>query len=263
MLDSDLAKLFDYSTKDLNRNVKNNKDRFPENYCFQLTEEEYKSLRCNFFTIKNNGRGEHRKYLPYVFTEHGVTMLAGILKSRVAVKMSLKIVDAFVTMKKYISSNLLEQKFINNMVLEHDEKIKLLENNFSNKTFSNEIFYEGQIYDAYSLLLDIFNTSNDSIIIIDNYADKNLFDLLSKTKKKVTIYSKNIDDNLIKKYNKQYDNVTLIHNESYHDRFIIIDNKVLYHCGASFKDLGSKCFAINKINNIEIVRDLLSRINYK
>ena len=157
MLDSDLAFLFEYETKELNRNVKNNIERFPENYCFQLTEEEYKTLRCKFFTLKN-GRGEHRKYLPYVFTEYGITMLAGILKSETAIKTSISIMNAFVTMRKYISNNLLEQRYINNMVFEHDERVSLLEDTFSKfDTFSNEIFFEGQIYDAYSLLLDIFN----------------------------------------------------------------------------------------------------------
>ena len=131
MLDSDLAFLFEYENKELNRNVKNNIERFPENYCFQLTEEEYKTLRCKFFTLKN-GSGEHRKYLPYVFTEYGITMLAGILKSKIAIKMSLKIIDTFVAMRKYISSNLLEQKYVNNMVFEHDERIKLLEDTFLN-----------------------------------------------------------------------------------------------------------------------------------
>ena len=118
MLDSDVAMLFGYETKDLNRNVKNNINRFPENYCFQLTEEEYNSLRCKFFTLKNS-RGKYRKYLPYVFTEYGITMLAGILKSDVAVSASLKIVDTFITMKKYISSNYLEQKYINNQVMKN------------------------------------------------------------------------------------------------------------------------------------------------
>ena len=174
--------------------------------------------------------------------------------------MSLRIVDAFIAMKKYISNNLLEQRFINNMVLDYNERIKLLESNFSNKSFSNEIFYEGQIYDAYSLLLDILDSSKESIIIIDNYANKKLFDLLSKTKKKVIVYSRNIDEELINKYNKQYSNVELKYNNSFHDRYIIIDNKTLYHCGSSFKDLGIKCFSINKIDNIDMIKDLLSKL---
>ena len=199
--------------------------------------------------------------MPYVFTEYGITMLATILKSKVATQVSIAIMDAFVTMRKYISSNLLEQKYVNNMVFEHDNDIKMLKDAYANfKTFSNEIFFEGQIYDAYSLLLDIFTTSNKNIIIIDNYISKELLDILSKTNKKITIYTKNIDNNLINKYNSQYHNVTIKINNSFHDRFIIIDNKILYHCGASFKDLGKKCFAINKINNIDMVNDLINKL---
>ena len=232
MLDSDLAKIYHCKngTKEINQAVKRNINRFPEEFCFQLSEDEYSLLKSQFVTSKNKGRGGVRK-LPYVFTEHGVIMLSSVIKSDVAAKTNVAIMDAFVAMKKYISSNLLEQRFINNMVLEHDNDIKLLKESFSKfDSMSNEIFYEGQIYDAYSLLLEILNSSKESIIIIDNYANKNLFDLLSKTNKEVTVYSKNIDEELINKYMKQYNNVTLIHNDSYHDRFIIIDNKTLYHC---------------------------------
>ena len=159
MLDSDVAKLFKYETKDLNRNVKNNINRFPEYYCFQLTEEEYQSLRCKNFTLNKNGRGQHRKYLPYVFTEYGITMLAGLLKSDVAVNMSIKIVNTFIEMRKLIMSN--GQIFQRLTTLEY----KQLENekNF-NKVFNmlqqeenikQKIFFEGQIYDAYSLIIDL------------------------------------------------------------------------------------------------------------
>ncbi len=259
MLDSDLASIYKCKngTKEINQAVKNNQNKFPEKFCFRISEEEYNSLKSKILTSK--GRGGSRKGHT-VFTEEGCLMLGTVLKSDIAVNTTLLVIEAFVAMKKYISSNLIEQRYINNMVLEHNERIKLLENNFNNKSFSNEIFYEGQIYDAYSLLLDILNSSKESIIIIDNYANKKLFDLLSKTKKKVTVYSKNIDDELVNKYKKQYNNVTLIHNDSYHDRFIIIDNKILYHCGSSFKDLGTKCFCISKIENQELIRDMLSSI---
>ena len=258
MMDSDVAMLFGYQTKDLNRTVKNNLNRFPENYCFRVTEEEYNFLRCNFFTLKkSNGRGEHRKYLPYVFTEHGITMLAGLLKSDVAVEASLRIVNTFIAMKKYISNSLLEQNYINNMVLNHDERIKVLENTFLKfETFSNELFFEGQIYDANSLLLDIFNTSNKSIVIIDNYISKELLDVICKTNKQITVHTKNIDKHLINKYQSQYNNLTIKINKSFHNRFIIIDDTTLYHSGASFKDLGKKCFAISKIDNLEMIKDI-------
>ena len=146
ILDSNVAMLFGYQTKDLNRAVRNNINRFPENYCFQLTEEEYKNLRCNFFTSSSSSNYGGRRYLPYVFTEYGITMLAGLLKSDIAVDASLKIVDAFVAMRKYISNNLLEQNYIKDMVIRHDEEIKILQNTFSKfDTFSNEIFFEGRI----------------------------------------------------------------------------------------------------------------------
>ena len=258
MLDSDLAKLYDVETKRINEAVKNNIEKFPERFCFRITENEFNDLKSKFST--SNERGGSRKGHS-AFTEQGVAMLATILKSKVATQVSIAIMDAFVTMRKYISSNLLEQKYVNNMVFELDERVSLLEDTFSKfDTFSNEIFFEGQIYDAYSLLLDIFNTSNKNIIIIDNYISKSLLDILSKTNKKITIYTKNIDNNLINKYNSQYHNVTIKINNSFHDRFIIIDNKVLYHSGASFKDLGKKCFAINKINNIDMVNDLINKL---
>ena len=263
MLDSDIANLYHVETKRVNEAVKNNLTKFPERYSFKLTDEESKNFLVENFDQKKETRGGRYKN-PRVFTEEGVLMLSTVLKSKEAIKTSIAITDAFVAMKKYISSNLIEQRFINNMVLEHDNDIKLLKESFSKfDSMSNEIFYEGQIYDAYSLLLEILNSSKESIIIIDNYANKNLFDLLSKTNKEVTVYSKNIDEELINKYMKQYNNVTLIHNDSYHDRFIIIDNKTLYHCGSSFKDLGTKCFCISKIENQELIRDMLSIIKSK
>ena len=188
-------------------------------------------------------------------------MLAGLLKSDVAASASIRIVDTFIAMRKYISDNLLEESHYKNMLLDHDERIKVLESAFSKfDTISNELFFEGQIYDAYSLLLDIFSSSLESIIIIDNYISKELLDVLSRTNKMITVYTKNMDNTLIKKYQSQYNNLTIKINNSFHDRFIIIDDKVLYHCGASFKDLGKKCFAINKIDNIEMINDIKNKL---
>lgn len=257
MLDRDLAKLYNVETRIINQSVKRNAQRFPEEFCFQLTNGEFEKWKSQIVMSNSDKIGLRKK--PYVFTEQGIAMLSALLKSETAIKTSISIMNAFVTMRKYISNNLLEQKYINNMVLEHDERIKLLEDTFSKfDTFSNEIFFEGQIYDAYSLLIDIFNTSKESIIIIDNYISKELLDILSKTEGKVTIYTKVIDNNLINKYNSQYHNVKVLINNSFHDRFIIIDNKVLYHCGASFKDLGKKCFAITKIDDKEILCNILN-----
>lgn len=185
MLDSDVAMLFGYETKYLNRQVQRNINRFPENYCFQLSEGEYLNLRCQIGTLKM-GQGQHRKYFPFVFTEYGITMLAGILKSDIAVEMSLKIVNTFIAMKKYINNNLLEQNYINNLVLEDHNRINLLEKSFNKleeEIKINSLFFEGQIYDAYSLLLEILNKSQNEIIIIDNYAGKELLDILKELNK--------------------------------------------------------------------------------
>ena len=263
MLDSDLAMLFGYETKQLNRQVLRNINRFPENYCFQITDTEYISLRCQNGTLKN-GRGEHRKYLPYVFTEYGITMLAGILKSELAIKMSLRIVDIFITMKNYINTSLIEQKYFNELTIKNTEDIKLLQESFdklNTKESNNHIFYEGQIYDAYSLLIDILSKVKKEIIIIDNYAGKKLFDIIKNINVKVKIYTENIDNISKEKYEKQYNNLEIINTNIFHDRFIIIDNKVLYHSGASFKDLGKKCFAITKMEDNNILKELLNKIS--
>lgn len=203
MLGSDLAKLYECTngTKDINKAVNRNKEKFPNDFYFQLNKVEYEEvLRFQNGTLKTN-RGEHRKYLPYVFTEEGVAMLSSVLKTEIASKVSISIMRSFVAMRKYISSNLLISKKYSDMLIDHEGRIKILENSFSKfDTFSNEIFFEGQIYDAYSLLLDIINTSKKSIIIIDNYISKELLDVLSKTNKEITIYSKNMDNTLINKY---------------------------------------------------------------
>ena len=142
-----------------------------------------------------------------------------------------------------------------------DERVSMLEKSFSSfDTFSNELFFEGQIWDAHSLLLDIFNSSKKSIVIIDNYISKELLDVVCKTNKNITIYTKNIDKIMINKYQKQYNNLIIKINNSFHDRFIIIDEIILYHCGASFKDLGNKCFAINIIDNKEILNNLINKL---
>lgn len=260
MLDSDLAKVYHVETKRINEAVKNNPKKFPERYCFILSDTENKNLRSKISTSSSENNYGGRRYNPRVFTEEGCLMLGTILKSDVAINTTILVIEAFVKIKNFISSNLLENNFYKNMLLDHDERIKLLENNFSSKTFSNEIFYEGQIYDAYSLLLDILDSSKKSIIIIDNYANKKLFDIFSKTNKKVVVYSKNVDEELINKYKSQYNNVELKYNNGFHDRYIIIDNKILYHCGSSFKDLGTKCFSINKIDNHDMIKDILKRL---
>lgn len=190
-------------------------------------------------------------------------MLATVLKTQIATQVTIQIMDAFIEMRKYINNNLIEQNYINKLVIKDHERINLLEESFNKleeKTKCNSIFFEGQIYDAYSLLLDILNTSNKEIIIIDNYTGKELLDTLKDINKNIIIVSKNISDELEKKYLSQYQNINFIHNDCFHDRFIIIDKKVLYHCGSSFKDLGKKCFAISKIEDSNILNNLIKEM---
>ena len=261
MLDCDLAKLYNVETKRINEAVKNNPDKFPERFYFRINENEFFSLKSKISTSKGGSRKGHN-----VFTEQGIAMLSTILKSKVAVETSIRIMDAFVKMRKYISANLIEQDNMKNMLIKHDNEIKLLQESFSKleeKEKINHIFYEGQIYDAYSLLIDIFNEAKKEIIIIDNYADKSILDMITNLNVKVIIVTKKFNllkDIDIKKYNKQYHNLKVIYSDKFHDRFIIIDKKVLYHSGASYKDLGNKCFAINKIEDNEYLKNILKKI---
>ena len=187
MLDSDLAMLYGCKngTKSLNLAVKRHINRFPERFMFQLTKEEYSSIysRFQFETLNKNNQkqGLNIKYLPYVFTEQGVAMLSAILKTDVAEEISIKIMDAFIVMKKIINTSLIEQKYFNELTIKNTEDIKLLQESFdmlNTKESNNHIFYEGQIYDASSLLIDILSKAKKEIIVIDNYAGKKLFDII-------------------------------------------------------------------------------------
>ena len=260
MLDSDLATLYGCKngTKEINQAVKNNIEKFPERYCFRITEKEYSSLKSKVLTSRGGSRKGHT-----VFTEQGVYMLATILKGKLATSITIAIMDAFVVMKNIINTSLIEQKYFNELTIKNTEDIKLLQESFNKlniKENNNHIFYEGQIYDAYSLLIDILSKSKKEIIIIDNYAGKKLFDIIRDINVKVKIYTENIDNISKENYEKQYGNIEIITTNTFHDRFIIIDNRVLYHSGASFKDLGKKCFAITKMEDNNILKELLDKL---
>ena len=263
MLDSDLAEQYQCAngTKSINLAVKRNKDRFPSDFYFQLNEEEYNQI-CGFnLKLQNN----KIRSLPYVFTEQGVAMLATVIRTDVAAKVSIDIMRAFVRMRHYIKYNdqilprkylLLEEKVDNNT-----KRIDELFDKFNPKVITkNSIFFQNDIYDAYSVLLEILNLSREEVIIIDNYMGKTLLDELRKINRKIIIISSNINDTLKKKYLKQYNNIKFINNESYHDRFIIIDRKIVFHCGASFKDLGKKCFGIHEIENKVEIEKLINEV---
>ena len=211
MLDSDLAKLYEVETKRINEAVSRNREKFPDRFSFKIDESEYNSLKSQFATSKGGSRKGHT-----VFTEQGVMMLATILKSSIATEVTIRIMDAFVLMNKYISTNLIEQKYINNMVLHHDDKIKMLENSFNSFTEKkkvNEIYFNGQIYDAYSKIKDIFNLAKKELIIVDTYADYTLLDIIKKLNANVIIITKQnslLTNQDIDNYNQQYYNLKVI-----------------------------------------------------
>lgn len=261
MLDSDLAVLYQCKngTKEINQAVKNNLTKFPLRYSFVLTDIEKDDLRSKFLTTNFNSKSRSN---PRVFTEQGVYMLATILKSKVATDVTIKIMDTFVEMRKYVSSNLFD---VSRALTNLDDRVRVLEESFNNDDKTG-IYYEGSIYDAYSAVIDIFKKAKKYLIIIDNYVDKDTLDIISKINNiKVTIitnkdtcYIKSID---IDKYNKEYNNLIAIYNKSFHDRFFIVDKKDVYHSGASINRIGVKTFAINKITDQTINKIFIDNIN--
>jgi phage regulator Rha-like protein len=273
MLDSDLALIYNVETKVFNQAVKRNIDRFPDSFRFQLTKDEFDSLRSQIATLESEDdslrsqsetlesqRGKHRKYLPYVFTEQGVSMLSAVLRSETAIKVSIQIINAFVKMRKFISDNAGIFQRLDKIELKQLESDKMI-----NKVFKaleeksskpkHGVFYKGQIYDAYSFVCDIIRDANNAIILIDNYVDDTVLTLLNKRNKKVTakIYTQNISKQLkldLQKHNSQYPKINIEIFKEAHDRFLIIDNKTLYHFGASLKDLGKKWFAFSEMNSM-------------
>jgi len=263
MLDSDLAELYQVETKQLNKSVNRNIARFPERFRFQLSKEEYETvLRFQNGTLKDSlsedRRGQHRKYLPFVFTEQGVSMLSAVLRSDIAIEVSIKIIDTFVEMKRVISSNeLLFQRFerIEQKLSVHDDNFnqvfKALETR--QETQKQMIFYNGELFDAYQFIADIIRSAKQSIVLVDNYIDDNTLTLFTKNQNvDVLIYTHTISKQLkldLEKYNAQYKPLDIKNFKNSHDRFLIIDNTVVYNIGASLKDLGKKMFAINKMDS--------------
>ncbi|HAQ62666.1 TPA: DNA-binding protein [Candidatus Delongbacteria bacterium] len=295
MLDRDLAELYGVETKVLNQAVKRNKERFPESFCFQILLKEYEILlfssdnkekeslisrsqivtsilaKRNLGAMKKGGR----TYLPYAFTEQGVAMLAGVLKSEIAVSISIKIIETFVAMRKFIQNNAEVFMRLNNLEIRQIEtNFKLIDNEQKfEKVFSlleskdtlpiQGIFYENQVFDAYKFVSDLFRSAKESILIIDNFIDDSVLVHLTKVTKgvKVKILNKSVSDQLaldVKKFNSQYFPIEIIAFTHAHDRFIIIDNKDVYHLGASLKDLGKKWFAFSKIDKSDM--ELLGKL---
>ena len=241
---------------------------------FQLSEEESKNVWFQVETKSKNIETRGGKYnKPFAFTEQGVAMLATILRTEVAKKVSIDIMDAFVAMRHFIGNNLIEQKLINNVVLENQEKISIIEKDvkllqesldkLESKRKYTGIYFNGQIFDAYSSVLNIFSKANKELIIIDSYADNAVLDIVKRLKVKVILITKK--NNLltkqdIDKYNKQYSNLTVIYDNTYHDRYFILDKEIVYHCGTSINRIGYKTFCINLLSDDDIVNPLLNKL---
>ena len=257
MLDSDLASLYGVEIHRLNEQVKRNVGRFPLEFMFQLTRDEFDALRSQNAILKT-GRGQHRKYLPNVFTEQGVAMLSAVLKSETAVKVSIQIMNAFVTMRRFLTANARVFERLDTLELKQlktDHKVEAVLKAIEGKKIQPKqgIFFDGQVFDAYKFVADLIRSAEKSILLIDNYVDDSVLTLFSKRKKgvKLSILTKTVTKQLkldVKKYNAQYPKAEVKAFNKAHDRFLIIDNTTVYHFGASLKDLGKKWFAFSKMD---------------
>ena len=274
MIDSDLAMLYQVETGALNRAVKRNIKRFPDDFRFQLTVEEYENLKCQIgiSSLNENGYGG-RRTLPYVFTEQGISMLASVLHSDIAINVSIGIMRAFVEMRRFIANNALLFERISNVELKQleyqkqtDEKLEqIFEYISEHEEASQKIFFDGQIYDAFSLIVSLIQKAEKEITLIDGYVDVGTLNLLAKKNEgvSVTVYThqrtrlSNID---VANFNAQYPALEVKYTSVFHDRFLILDGKTSYHIGASLKDAGKKTFGITLINDESITKDILQRL---
>ncbi len=266
MLDKDLAEMYQVESKRLNEQVKRNSERFPENFMFQLTDKEWSNLKSQIATSNNQHGG--RRYRPYAFTEQGVAMLSAVLRSTIAVKVSIQIMNAFVQMRKLVGQNTVQQlrfSAIENKLTEHDYKFEQLFRALEqNELPKKGIFFDGQVFDSYKFTSKIIRSAQKSIVVIDNYIDESTFIQLIKKKKgvQVTLLCKNNSPQLkldLKKVNEQYGGFSIKSFNKSHDRFLIIDHKDVYHLGASLKDLGKKWFAFSLLD-IHSVENILKEI---
>lgn len=278
MMDSDLAMLYRVETGNLNKAMKRNEKRFPEEFCFQLTKEEYEDLK---FQIGSSSDGEHggRRKLPYVYTEQGIAMLSAVLRSEIAIQVSIQIMKTFVELRRYLAHGAFLLEKVNDLEIkqiESDRKRadfeqktnKRLEEVFdyiaAHEESNQKIFFDGQIFDAFSLMTELIQQAERNIILIDGYVDVATLNILSKKKEcvDVCIYAlpnAKMTAQDINNFNAQYPNLDVKRTTAFHDRFLIIDEEKGYHIGASLKDAGKKCFGINKIEDIGVINDILQR----
>jgi hypothetical protein len=275
MLDFDLAEIYGYSTKAFNQQVKNNIDRFPDDFRFQLSKEELENLKCQIgiASSPSNGYGG-RRTMPFAYTEQGISMLASVLHSEVAVQMSISIMRTFVELRRFYANNAALFDRISSVELRQLEYQRQTNEKFDqvfayigeHTESSEKLFFDGQIYDAHSFLISLIQKASTNIILIDGYVTTETLDMLSKKNAGVTVTiitypGAQLSKNDIQLFNAQYPTLTVKRDASFHDRFLILDSKSVYHIGASLKDAGKKCFGLSLIDDRQIVSQLLSRIN--
>lgn len=269
MVDSDLARLYQVTTGNLNKAVKRNLSRFPEHFCFQLTEHEYKNLRFQNGSSSSNNNYGGRRYMPYVFTEQGIAMLSAVLKSDIAVEVSVKIMNSFVEMRRFLLSN--QELFsrldrIEIKQLETDRKFEEVFNYIAaNTEVKQNIFFNGQIYDAFSFIVGLIRKAKKKIILIDNYVDVYTLNILCKKNQGVDVViatagKGSLSAKDIIKFNAQYSKLSVKTTTDFHDRFLVIDKTEVYHIGASIKDAGKKNFGITKIEDKDLIQSLINKV---
>ena len=269
MVDSDLATLYQVTTKRLNEQVRRNKNRFPSEFVFRLTAEEYENLRSQNATSSEDNAHGGRRYMPYAFTEQGISMLSAVLKSDVAVEVSIKIMNSFVEMRRFFLSNKEMFARLDRVELKQLETDKKLEEVFNyiatNTEVKQNIFFDGQIYDAFSFIVGLVKKAKKEIILIDNYVDVNTLNILCKKNKGVDVVittagKGSLSTKDITKFNTQYPKLSVKTNTDFHDRFLIVDKTEVYHIGASIKDAGKKSFGITRIEDKDLIMSLVNKV---
>ena len=269
MIDSDLATLYQVETKVFNQAVKRNINRFPEHFRFQLTGEEYENLRSQIVTSSEGNTHGGRRYMPYAFTEQGIAMLSAVLKSDIAVEVSIKIMNSFVEMRRFLLAN--KEMFarldkLEIKQLETDKKLDEVFNYIANNSeVKQNIFFDGQIYDAFSFIIGVIQKAKKELILIDNYVDINTLNLLCKKKHGVDVViatagKGSLSAKDIANFNAQYPKLSVRTTTDFHDRFLILDKSVVYHIGASIKDAGKKSFGITKIEDTDLIQSLVNKV---
>lgn len=269
MIDSDLAMLYQIETKVFNQAVKRNMNRFPEHFRFQLTEEEYENLRSQIVTSSEGNTHGGRRYMPYVFTEQGIAMLSAVLKSDIAVEVSIKIINSFVEMRRFLLANKEMFARLDKLEIKQIETDKKLDEVFNyianNSEVKQNIFFDGQIYDAFSFIVGLIQKAKKELILIDNYVDVNTLNILCKKNQGVdvtitTAGKGSLSTKDVTKFNAQYPKLSVKTTMDFHDRFLIIDEAEVYHVGASIKDAGKKSFGITKIEDKDLVKSLVNKV---